>query len=330
MIETRTPAPRDTPGAFPMIEWTSGDNATLVESATLGYKEGMTTETRPAPKWRMPISEYTRHLAAKRRSPGTIYLRSYHMRVVSNSFRQRDPFELTAADLERFLQNLGDGHSRNTQRSYLTSLRNFYRWARSADRIDRDPTEYLDSIKPHRGVPRPALWDTIKTSIETAEPRVRLMIQLGATAGLRASEIARVNRADLYRGEEGGWVLAVPRGKGEKPRAVPLLPLVAARIIDTLNESGEEWLFPSNKRGSFGAPIQGKRVTDLVSAALPEGVTCHTLRHTFATTHYKATGNLMAVRDLLGHASLATTEIYTKSPESDARKGINAIGDMLL
>lgn len=309
---------------------TWGDPVPLVDSSPLGYKEGMITETRPAPHWRMPIADYTQHLRAKRRSEGTIKLRSYHLRVISQSFRSRDPYTLTPPDLERFLANLGDGRARNTQRSYLTSARNFYQWARKSGHMMTDPTEYIDSISPVIGTPRPASWDDITNAINKAEPRVRLMIQIATTAGLRAFEIAAINRNDLHRDRRGEYVLTVPRGKGEKPREIPLLPIIGSKIEDALEASPSNWLFPSTKYGSFGEPIKGKRVTELVSEALPLGVTCHMLRHTFASTHYAEEHDLLALRDALGHKSTATTEVYTRTPMDAIRRGVNAIGKYLV
>lgn len=230
--------------------------STLVETGTLAYREGMITELRPAPAWRKPIADFCAYLESRRLSPKTIYQRSYHLRVLGNAYRNRDPFTLTQDDLEAFSRILGSHLGRNTHRSYMASYRGFYRRAVQRGLIDRNPMEYIENIKPKATHPRPAAWDDINDAIDKAEPRVRLMIQIGATCGLRASEIAAVRTEHLYFDNRNGYMLRVPKGKGDKERHVPVLDIVAGRIQDA--EPGP--LFPSRKRGVHGASIKGPRV----------------------------------------------------------------------
>lgn len=113
------------------------------------------------------------------------------------------------------------------------------------------------------------------------------MIGLAAFAGLRCAEIARVHGQDL-----AGDVLRV-HGKGGKVRDVPVLP----RLLDRL-QAVEGWAFP-NGHGSHLTP---GHVSRLLSRALPEGWTGHTLRHRLATAAYAGTRDLLAVSALLGHS----------------------------
>lgn len=297
---------------------------TLVENPTLGYREGMRHEVRPSAAWRMPISEYVRYLQAIRRSEGTVKLRSYHLRVLSNAFRNRSPYSLVEADMIEFLAILGRHTSANTARSYQMSYRGFYRHALQHGLIQTNPLEYVDAIVGKKGKPRPADVGSVTAAIGNASPRVRLMLQLAITAGLRREEIARVHTRDVRR-SANGWVLVVPSGKGDKTRNVPLSDLLAGRIQDL----PEGWAFPSSK--GINQHILAARVGELMGEVLqPYKETPHKLRHRFATTAFAAGGNLIAVRNLLGHESVATTEIYTEAPDDAERIAANAAAAMFL
>lgn len=127
------------------------------------------------------------------------------------------------------------------------------------------------------------------------------MIELAARAGLRRGEIARVHSDDLVQNGRV-WALCV-HGKGGRERVVP----VPADLAHQMRETGG-WLFPGADQGH----LSPHRVGDLVAAALPGGWTCHTLRHRFATRSYQASGDLLAVQRLLGHAKPETTQIYVQ------------------
>lgn len=97
------------------------------------------------------------------------------------------------------------------------------------------------------------------------------------------------------------------RGKGDKVR---LVPVVDGEILASIR-AADGWVFP----GRGGAMTSG-HVTKLVSAALPEGWTCHTLRHRFGTRLWEVTHDLAVVQEALGHASPVTARIYVAVPQS--------------
>ena len=132
-------------------------------------------------------------------------------------------------------------------------------------------------------------------------------------SGLRISEALGILRRDAPT--EGGQVTVT--GKGNKTRMVPVLPLVAKAIEEYLslcpfNMKGDEPLF----RGEKGGPLS-PRVVQLAmermrgALGLPDTATPHALRHSFATHLLARGGDLRSIQELLGHASLATTQIYT-------------------
>jgi site-specific recombinase XerD len=196
-----------------------------------------------------------------------------------------------------------------------STFRSFYFWAYHVAKIvDENPTTLLPSTRPDIGQPRPAPEDVLLDAIAAADDRTRLMIELGAYVGLRCCEIAKVHTGDMRQDILGDWALRV-RGKGRKPRELP----VPRRIALKLRTLEPGYLFPGNIDGHLSPSY----VSKLVSRALPEGVTAHMLRHRFASRSYVGSGrDIRAVQKLLGHSSVATTEIYTAVPAGALRDAV--------
>src|SRR6185312_16085171 len=133
-------------------------------------------------------------------------------------------------------------------------------------------------------------------------------------SGLRISEALSLKRSDAPRPE--GDTLRVT-GKGNKERVVPVLPVVAAGIADYLRQcpyavTPEGPLFVGARGGPLKARIVQRAMQKLRGAfGLAETATPHALRHSFATHLLAGGGDLRAIQELLGHASLSTTQIYT-------------------
>lgn len=145
---------------------------------------------------------------------------------------------------------------------------------------------------------------------EAPNPRDHLMLIIGAYAGLRVSEIVRlqVEHIDF----EGG-MLEVHAGKGDKDRTIPLHQRIAWDMRVYLAGRQTGWVFPST-RGPSGH-LMSRAVQLMIAAAaaraqIPRHVTPHKLRHSFATLALAKGADLMEIKDLLGHASVATTQIY--------------------
>ena len=128
---------------------------------------------------------------------------------------------------------------------------------------------------------------------------------------MRRAEVACCHRDDLIEDLTGFSLLI--HGKGGKERIVPLTDSVAQAIMDFCDHG---YLFPGQEDGHLSAMYVGK----LISGLMPQSWSMHKLRHRFATKGLRATGNLLAVRDALGHASVATTQIYTKGSRDDVRQ----------
>lgn len=255
------------------------------------------------PAWGDVLVEYATWLRAVGRPQTTIKLRSYQLRRFAATMGL-DPWAATTDDLVTYLGM--HEWSGDTKRSTRAGLRGFYAWARSTGRIDDDPSLGLGQVRGRIGTPRPAPELAVRGALSGPDARIRLMVALAAQAGLRCREIALVRSSDVRRDLLGFSLLV--HGKGDKERVVPIPDRLAYDIADI-----DGWAFP----GQVDGHLSPAYVSKLVSEALPEGITAHMLRHRYASRAYAAERDIRAVQELLGHSSVATTQIYT-AVDSDA------------
>lgn len=203
----------------------------------------------------------------------------------------------------------------------LSSVKNFSAWV--ADRTGEDATTLLSARSPkyRRKLPRPlsegAAEEVIATAADQAREdwiaaRDRAVLLLLYGCGLRISEALGLTGATLPMPE----VLRIT-GKGGKTRLVPVLPLARDAVelyarLCPFDLSPDQALF----RGARGGPLNPRLIAAVMEKArlqlgLPATATPHALRHSFATHLLSAGGDLRAIQELLGHASLSTTQAYT-------------------
>lgn len=263
--------------------------------------------------WANPIAMWVGHLRAGGMSASAIELRRYQLGRVARAMVDRDPWTVTQDDITAWLAS--HNWKRESLRSYRSALRSFYAWAHEAGLIDSDPASRLRKVPPAQARPRPAPEPVIESALRTADERGRLAILLGAHAGMRRAEIAKVHTRDLVE-DPDGWSLIV-HGKGSKDRVVPLIDEAA----ETIRRAGG-WVFPNGQGGHLTPAHLGK----IVSRALGSGVTPHQLRHRFASIAYQQTHDIRAVQELLGHTSVATTQRYTAVADGALRSVVRAAG----
>jgi integrase/recombinase XerC len=231
--------------------------------------------------------------------------------------------------LRRFLaQQHTLGYARASIARRVGAIRTFYRWAVATDRSDRDPSALLGSPKVVNRLPtvlRPreaaALAEAPGTGpspdpIERAVAlRDRAVLELLYGSGLRVGEIAGLSRVQVDT--DRGRVLV--RGKGEKEREVPMSDHAVDAIRAWLS-AGRPTMAGEDRTSMFfnrkGKPFSGRDIRAMVEQyagrVLPgRRVTPHTLRHSFATHLLEGGADIRAVQELLGHASVATTQRYT-------------------
>lgn len=270
----------------------------------------LTQRSAPA-DWAKPLDDFVAYLAAAKTGAKSQYLRKYHVRRFALHTRL-NPWSVELFHIVDYLA-AHSSWSASTARTAAASLKLFYRWALIAGYVHDDPTVNLPKIRQDVGTPRPAPLEAISKGERAQDWRVRLMVSLAAYAGLRACEVAAVHTDDVFP-DLVGWSLRV-HGKGRKVRIVPLRP----ELRHLLSQLPEGYIFPGNDDGHLSAAY----VSKLISRALPNGVTAHQLRHSFASRAYRASGNdIRAVQELLGHSSVATTQIYTAVEPESLRRAV--------
>lgn len=252
-----------------------------------------------------------------------------------------DPVHTTPRHLSTHVASLRTARSLSPASvvRHLATIKVFYRWLLARGRMEKNPTELLE--RPHRwkslpdvlsprqlrellAAPRPP--ENPKNSIDgLLWIRDRAMLELLYASGLRATEITRVERQDIVG--EIGVVRVV--GKGDKARLVPMgAPArgAIARYIDEcrpalLRPDGRDKgkLFLSRTGRPLGRDSVWNIVTDAARLAGLRGVHPHTLRHSFATHLLSGGADLRVVQEMLGHADIATTQIYTHVDSSRLR-----------
>lgn len=258
--------------------------------------------------WAVAIDAFSVWLQMRGLADSTINLRRDHLNYVA-ARAGSEPSGLTRQKLRAIASR--PRWSVEHRRAFRSSVRSFCNWACSVGVLDEDISDVLPVVKMPHARPRPAtdaIWSQLMSCGDT---RVRKMCRLAGEAGLRRAEVAQVHTDDLIT-DADGYVLIV-HGKGGKQRSVPITDSLAKEIL----ASPPGWLFPSSKNP--GEHISAEYVGWLVSERMPAGWSMHKLRHRYATRGYAATGNLRAVQEALGHASVATTQRYTAVTARDLR-----------
>lgn len=261
--------------------------------------------------------------SGRRRSPHTV--RAYvatAARVVADSDTWARLSRLTTTDLRRHLADRrAEGIGVASSARELSALKAFLAFARAQAGLGESAPPRLRGPRVKKGLPRPVTPDeAVNLAVAVEEDareawigaRDRAVLLLLYGAGLRIAEALSLTGAALPLGE----TLRVT-GKGAKQRIVPLLPIVREAVADYLAKS--PW--PVGKgdplfRGAKGGPlsqgmVQKAMARARVSLGLPASATPHALRHSFATHLLGAGADLRSLQELLGHASLGSTQIYT-------------------
>jgi integrase/recombinase XerC len=229
------------------------------------------------------------------------------------------------------------GLARRTVARKLSAARSFFRYLHLEDRLERNPARGVRAPRLERRIPGHLSQEAARALFRVAEARAAentlagtrllLVLELLYGSGLRLSELQGLDLTDLDRAQSQVKV----RGKGRKERIVPLTraALVALGRYE-----------PRRDEAASGAPADGRRallvteagrrvsrraiqrmVRDLLEATGAGGeLSVHSLRHTFATHLLERGADLMAVKELLGHASLSTTQIYAHTTTERLKK----------
>ena len=250
--------------------------------------------------------------------------------------RGHDLADASAEDVEAYFQALGvRGLAPATAARRRAAARQFYRFVLGEGWRKDDPSRRIDAPRKGRPLPKVLSRQEVEALIAAAGEkdgaaalRLTCMIELLYASGLRISELLALPLAALAR--DPAYLMV--RGKGGKERLVPLNNAARAAVKAYLparpsflakGSKDSPWLFPS--RGAAGR-LTARRMAQLLDEAAvaagidPARVSPHVLRHAFATHLLEGGADLRAVQTLLGHADIATTQIYTHVAEDRLRE----------
>lgn len=242
---------------------------------------------------------------------------------------------ITLEQLDQFAAQISDlGVAPRSLARILSGVRSFYRFLVLEREIDTDPTELLASPNIGKHLPDVLTTEEVDSIIAAIDPGMRearrdhAIIETLYSCGLRVSELCELLISNLYLDE--GYIRV--HGKGNKERLVPISQVAIDCLREWLEERAElrikpgheDYVFISMRRGTRLSRITlFVRIKQLASlAGIQKSISPHTFRHSFATHLLEGGANLRAIQAMLGHESIATTEIYTHIDRSHLREQI--------
>ncbi len=233
------------------------------------------------------------------------------------------PGEIAPGDLRRYLLRLKDlGLASTSIARNVSALRTYFGFLAGEGHVENDPSERIDAPKGWRTLPAVLSveeMDQLLSAPDLAHPlawRDRALLEFAYASGVRVSELIALPLRSLALSEE----MATVHGKGSKERLVP----IGRRAVGTLSVYLRETR-PRLERGkgqgrvflnARGGPLTRMGVWKILrghteTAGIEKSVSPHTLRHSFATHLLEGGADLLAVQEMLGHADISTTQIYT-------------------
>jgi integrase/recombinase XerD len=214
----------------------------------------------------------------------------------------------------------------------VAAIKSFFQYLQAEGTIRGNPVESLASPRVGRSLPKPLSVTEVDELLEqpmkrnTPEAkRDRAMLELLYATGLRVTELVSLEVDDVNM--SGPYVRCM--GKGSKERTIPIHEQAAAAVADYLND-GRAGLVKNRKESALFVNRRGERLTRqgfwlilkqyAKEANIASTVTPHTLRHSFATHMLRGGAPLRNVQELLGHANMSTTQVYTKLTDDMVRE----------
>lgn len=236
--------------------------------------------------------------------------------------------DVTTRDMRAWLAHRrGGGLDAASVARSLSAVKSFYRWLDQAEGVTAPGVLATRAPRRKPRLPRPVsaegAADLLDLSLALHDSdwlnlRDMAVLALLYGAGLRISEALGITGRDLPLGEA-----LVIRGKGDKERLVPVLPM-ARRAVAAYVDACPHAMSPDTPifRGVRGGPLSARQIQKSMQTlrqmlGLPETATPHALRHSFATHLLERGADLRSIQDLLGHASLSTTQAYTAVDEAN-------------
>ncbi len=215
----------------------------------------------------------------------------------------------------------------------VAAAKSFFKFLTDEQKVSQNPTENIASLKVGRALPKPISVSQARRLLEepakqnTPEAkRDKAMLELLYASGMRVSELVALNLGDVDTG--GGYVKCF--GKGNKERMIPIYPRASRSVEVYVNEARPQISSSHPEEKALFLNVRGDRLTRqglwqilkgyAKDANIESEVTPHTLRHSFATHMLNGGADLRMVQELLGHANISTTQVYTHLTSEHVRK----------
>lgn len=233
----------------------------------------------------------------------------------------------------RYLLHLQEKkYAATTRARKMAAARSFFKFLTAEKIIQEDPTHNMESLNVGRSLPKPISLAQVKalleqpTKINTPEAkRDEAMLQLLYASGMRVSELISLNVEDVNTADGDVRVF----GKGHKERIIPIHPQAGVVVDEYIRNARPQLAHNKDEKAMF-LNRRGERLTRqgfwqilkqyAKAAGLTSAVTPHTLRHSFATHMLSGGADLRAVQELLGHANISTTQVYTHLTTEHVRR----------
>jgi integrase/recombinase XerD len=232
--------------------------------------------------------------------------------------------EVKRPQIVHFLGHLKEqGKSAKTLARHIASIRAFHQFLIRERIVDHDPSVHIESQKLERSLPKVLSMEEVEVLLESPKLknhygyRDKAMLELLYATGMRVSELIGLNSGDIHL--TMGFVRCI--GKGNKERIIPIGSTAQRVVQDYLEKARYKFLSGKQREDALFLNHHGKRLTrqgfwkilkKLVNeAGIEKELTPHTLRHSFATHLLENGADLRAVQEMLGHADISTTQIYT-------------------
>lgn len=249
------------------------------------------------------LPAYRKSLLADGKSSGTIDQRLGDVRRFA--ITHPDLLGVTRVDLVDYFA-LRSHWAAEYRKKVRASMRSFYEWAQNEGYAQTNPALVLKPISIRRSKPRVAPEDVVKRAYAESGLPLRTIIALAAVMGLRRSEIA-----GLHPRDRDGQQIRV-RGKGDYVRFLTLDVVTYQLLLELETEQGPDcFYFP----GRFGNHVHHCTIYKWIKDAIGPDWTPHSLRRRAATIGFAGTKDLRAVQEFLGHASVATTQLYVATSQ---------------
>ncbi len=274
--------------------------------------------------WDEALTAYDRDLRARSAAERTRRAYGVDLGQFVEWAGERAPGEIRHRDVRRYAAGLSsEGAAPATVARKLAAIRGLFDYLVRTERLGQNPADLVSSPKREEKLPQVLSSEQVRQLLERIpartplELRDRAMLELAYSCGLRCEEIVNLDRNALNFETEQLRVL----GKGSKERLLPVGE-PAQRALERYNERGRHALAGDPREQALFLSKSGRRLSNsdvtrrlalwVREAALSAGVSPHSLRHSFATHLLEGGADLRTIQELLGHASISTTQVYTR------------------